>query len=346
MAHELYTRNGKTSMAFVGETPWHQLGQRVTEGASLETWTEQAGFDWQALEAPVEFTRADGTVAKMGERKVIYRSDTGAPLSVMGDGYNIVQPHDVLEFFRDLTEQNHWHIHTAGVLRGGRKLWALARNHTQGDVVPGDTVKGNLLLTTSLDGSTPTIAGLTAIRVVCANTLAIALNGRNLGKNTRVSHRSIFDADAVKREIGVAHESFDAFMVKARQLAEHPVAINEARDILRRIFGQPYIPKGQQESIVSAETASMELTRLLGGTPKLVQPKEQRSVSRVMELFMGAGRGSQADGVAGTRWGLLNAVTEHVDHEQGRSADTRLDSAWFGRGNDFKQSTLEALLAA
>jgi len=84
MAHELYQqRNGKTAMAFVGKTPWHGLGQQLQRGASVETWTREAGFDWEALTADLAFTRADGTTGKMDEKRVIYRSDTGAPLSVV-----------------------------------------------------------------------------------------------------------------------------------------------------------------------------------------------------------------------------------------------------------------------
>ena len=95
MAHLIAkTANGRDAMAFVGETPWHGLGQRLTRGATLEQWRTEAGLDWQAQTAPVEFVRSDGSRVTMGGKQVLYRSDTGAALSVMGDGYQIVQPGD------------------------------------------------------------------------------------------------------------------------------------------------------------------------------------------------------------------------------------------------------------
>lgn len=364
MAHEIYTnRNGVASMAFVGATPWHGLGQQLTEGAPIETWAEQAGFQWSALSAPVGFTRADGSTATYGDKQVIYRSDTGAPLSVMGDGYKIVQPMECLEFFRDLAGSGGWNIHTAGILKGGRLMWAMARNCAQGDVVPGDTVKSNLLLVTSLDGTTPTTGALVATRVVCANTVAMALDevttrrkdGRRDVKAgapvARVSHRSTFDASAMKETLGVAPAVFDAFMTQARTLAGRPCDLEMARAVLRDIFGQPLIKKSALVD-TSADVAGALLSRL-GAKP--VAPsvaamlasgaaREQKSVARCLELFNGAGRGADHEGVKGTAWGLLNAVTEHIDHEQGRTADSRLHSAWFGRGDQFKRDALDTLL--
>lgn len=369
MAHDIDTSKGRAAMAFTGETPWHGLGQRLTETATVEQWTVEAGMDWEALSAPVQFVDQHGTLVKMPEKQVIYRSDTGDALSVMGGRYRIVQPREVMEFFRDLTEQGGWKLHTAGVLDGGRKMWALARNHTEGDVVPGDRVKGNLLLATSLDGTMPTVAAMTAIRVVCANTLRMALQGSfvtagngRLGKvrdgqrALKVSHRSQFDAAAVKAEMGVARETFDDFMSKARAMADMPCHVEEARAILRRIFGEPHQSRGAtptsdgvsmltvNRNLASVEPQS-ELARLLakdsGG-----RVTEQKSVARALALFSGEGRGANAEGVAGTRWGLFNAITEHVDHEQGRTRDARLQSAWFGRGDGFKQAALSELLKA
>jgi phage/plasmid-like protein (TIGR03299 family) len=348
MAHEISIRaNGHAEMAFVGTTPWHGLGQRVTEGAPLEVWAQQAGMDWKALEAPVTFQRADdqgtGTVA---DKKVLYRSDTGAPLSVVGDGYHVVQPREVLEFFRDLTEANEWHIHTAGVLRGGRKLWALARNHTEGEVQPGDKVRGNLLLATSLDGSMKTIAAMTAVRVVCANTLRLALADTKDMHAT--SHRSEFDAGAAKRAIGVARESFATFMEQARKMADTPVHIEEARAILRELFGKPVILKAAPAKVSGGSIDGSDFAQLLARPATLAgeeRTREQRSVARALELFNGEARGSEHASAHGTRWGLFNAVTEHIDHERGRTSDNRLDAAWFGDGHDVKAQALKLLTA-
>lgn len=354
MAHELYTnRAGKTSMAFVGQTPWHGLGQQLTAGASIEDWTREAGFEWEAKTAPVTFLRDDGTVGQMGERRVIYRSDTGAPLSVMGSSYQIVQPRAVIEFFRGLAASDGFTLHTAGIMRGGRSMWALASNHTEAEVVPGDRVRCNLLLCTSLDGTLATTAGCTSVRVVCANTLAEALgagltdvNGKGIkGKTSgaRITHRSVFDADAVKAEIGLCRSTFARFINDAQTLAARPIGMEEAREILRGIFGQPIKSRKAETSPLGIAAAAIAKA---AGAAAVIDVREQKSVARCLDLFAGQGRGADHSGVKGTRWGLLNAVTEHIDHEQGRTADNRLSSAWFGRGADFKSAAFQALMTA
>ena len=340
MAHELSIIGGKATMAFVGETPWHGLGQRLTESAPIEQWAIEAGMSWQAAAAPVHFTRADGSQGSYGDKRVIYRTDTGAPLSVMGDTYKIVQPVECLEFFRDLIKGHGFKLHTAGVLNGGRKLWALAKNGHGGEIVKGDSVKQFLMLSTSLDGTAPTTAAFTQIRIVCANTLRMA-HGALGADAVRTRHRSEFDPVAVREQLGLADQSWQAFSDTAKTLADTPITLEQSREILRGIFGQPKVK-------TPADSAAAITSQLMArvGVAKMIDAKEQKSVARVLELFAGAGRGALHPGVAGTRWGLLNAVTEHIDHEQGRSDDTRLNSAWFGRGDGFKQEALRALVAA
>lgn len=93
-------------MAYVGATPWHGLGNQLTQKQPLEIWQREAGMDWQILESPVHF-KSDaighlGAIHSFPEQKVLFRSDTKAPLSVVSQRYHIVQPREVLEFYRDL----------------------------------------------------------------------------------------------------------------------------------------------------------------------------------------------------------------------------------------------------
>lgn len=340
MAHELTIRaNGRAEMAFAGDTPWHGLGQSVTKGAPITVWQKEAGFDWEALAA----VPACGPDLLFEEYKGLYRSDNLEPLSIVGRDYQVVQPRDMLEFFRDLTESGGWHIHTAGTMRGGRKLWVMATCEDPFRFVrgyKGDKVALNLLLATSLDGSMQTTGMLTTVRVVCANTLRMALADGSFAQ-VKLSHRSTFDAEVIKQVLGVdaAHKTFDAFMEQARQLAETPIDLSEARDVLLQIF----------KPSASGATRS-NLAWLSGNLAEIdnapAEAGDGRSVPRVLELFDGDGMGADLRTAAGTRWGLLNAVTQYVDHEMGRSRDTGLDAAWFGRGRDFKQQALEILTEA
>lgn len=351
MAHELTLRaDGRAEMAFAdySGTPWHGLGQTVTKGASIGVWLKEAGMDWEAKEAVPVVPVLDAKERKVAELdfedyKALYRSDTLAPLAIVGEGYNVVQPREVLEFFRDMTEEGGWHIHTAGTLRGGRKLWAMASRGEWGFVKGNgrgakgkqhaDEVHNNLLFATSLDGSMKTTVADTTVSVVCANTMAAALrDAEGSGRVITVSHRSVFDSAAVKRVLGLAGDTFERFMRQAQDLADTPCDVATARVILDRVFGvEP--PK--------VDTSWMGKLVDLGKQPPI--PDESRVVGAVLDLFEGAGMGADLPSRQGTCWGLLNAVTEHVDHGMGRTDDTRLDGAWFGRGASFKAKALELL---
>jgi phage/plasmid-like protein (TIGR03299 family) len=343
MAHELSLRaDGSAEMAFVGETPWHGLGQSVTKGASIGVWAKEAGMNWQADEARVFFTPAeDEAINKYDDPteaegyKMLYRSDSMAQLAIVGEDYQVVQPMDVLEFFRDLTETGGWHIHTAGCLRGGRKLWAMASNGDAANVGKGDQIRRNLLLATSLDGSMKTVAMETSVRVVCANTLSMAL-GRNVKGQVSTSHRTAFDPQLVKRALGVNQDNFKLFMERAKELADTPVALDQARDLLRTLF------KVEEQAKLAPRLA------WLGDLTKVdLEPaaKDTRAVGAILSLFNGEGMGSSLKTSKGTAWGLLNATTEYVDHFMGRTDDARLDAAWFGKGAQLKSQAVELITA-
>lgn len=171
------------TMAYVGAEPWHGLGNRLAPKQPLEVWRRAAGMDWTIEEAEVRFVAAGnqnlGSIHAFPEQKVLYRSDTKAPLSVVSARYHVVQPDEILEFYRDLTEIGGFQLETAGVLKEGRKLWALARTGQSGTLKGKDEVNGYLLLATACDGTLATTAQFTSIRVVCNNTLQIALGIRD-----------------------------------------------------------------------------------------------------------------------------------------------------------------------
>lgn len=311
-------------MAYVGATPWHGLGSRLSPKQPIEIWQREAGMDWKIQDSPVHF-KADaighlGSIHTFPEQKVLYRSDNKAPLSVVSNRYQVVQPREVLEFYRDLTEVSGYELETAGVLKGGRKFWALARTG-QGTVLKGnDQVNGYLLLATSCDGTLATTATPTTVRVVCNNTLTIALDSTT--KAIKVPHSTRFDPQAVKKQLGIAVSQWDDFMHRMRLLSERKVQWHEAMRFFMNV-------------LCDANT----------NTPLPAVLPNERALRKVQGLYDGQGRGSTLESAQGTAWGLLNAVTEYVDHERrARSIEYRMDSAWFGQGAQLKQRALEAAL--
>lgn len=340
MSHEISIRkNGFAEMAYVGEKPWHSLGQAVTKGASLETWEKEAGLDWSAKRSPVKFTDEAGKTIDYDSQHVIYRSDTMAPLGVASSKYEIVQPKQMLGSFRKLVEGAGWHIHTAGVLRGGARLWVMASHDSLiARVGKNDTIKANLLAATSLDGSLRTLYKAINERVVCANTLSMAMSED--GEEISFSHRSKIDEDELAGSLDGVQHSLEQFAECANELAERMVGVEEATEVLRGIFGKPTV------KALNEKAPDYEFQRLMAQVSKVDgKLREQRSVTRCLALFDGEGIGADLVTAKGTAWGLLNACTQHVDHELGRTADGRMDSAWLGRGDVIKSSMLAALTA-
>ncbi|WP_186426453.1 DUF932 domain-containing protein [Cupriavidus metallidurans] len=312
------------SMAYVGQQPWHGLGNRLAPNQSVDVWAERAGMNWRIESSEVRFvtgTAGIGAIHAFPDQKVLYRSDTKAPLSVVSSRYQVVQPCEILEFYRDLTEVGGFELETAGVLKFGKKLWALAKTGQTGSLKGKDKVDGYLLLATACDGTLATTAQFTSVRVVCNNTLAIAL-GNGTGA-VKVPHRSQFDAQAVKRQLGIAVSSWDAFMVRTKALAERKVTESAAEAFFRRVLTYPVTASSDRDTVAVNE----------------------RAIKAVGQLYAGRGKGAQLPSASGTAWGLLNAVTEFADHHRrARSDDHRRDAAWFGAGASLKQKAWDEAL--
>jgi phage/plasmid-like protein (TIGR03299 family) len=159
MSHMIDETTGTAAIAYAGATPWHGLGQALTPGQSIETWTKEAGLDYTVLESPVMYDSPAASVPQVWpNRKVLHRSDTGAPLAVVSDNYNVVQPSAVMGFFSELVRIGGFEMETAGALSDGRRVWALAKVGDAAPVVEGDLVKPYILLGTSYDGTMATVA--------------------------------------------------------------------------------------------------------------------------------------------------------------------------------------------
>ena len=297
MAHELDMSNNRANMAFTGSRDkiWHGLGTELQQDASVDEWITSAGLDWEVVPAEVQYTIPGGAplfipdVKTMSDRKVLFRSDTKDPLAVVGKDFKVVQPRQVVEFFRDLVEKNNMKLSTAGSLFGGRKFWALAELGKDFEVVSGDKVTGHLMLTTAVDGSMKTVGKFVSTRVVCNNTLNIAMGEK--GKNVvQVSHRSEWDPDTVKVELGLMDGAWLQFIQDVRKMSNVKLTDNKAYNFFSKVvFDKPTEP----------------LTKV-----------QERKIDNLMDLYKGAGMG--ADMAGKTLWGCVNAITQQYTHGTGK----------------------------
>lgn len=319
MAHALdfskgfaaFTRRQNTRPA------WHGLGGETPEDAPLEVWARNGGLDFRIIKVPALY-KAPMKLQQVPNRCVLMRSDTEEALAVVSDRYNVVQPMEVLDFFRNLIDGFGFRMETCGVLKGGQRVWALANTGMELAIRGIDGVKGYLLLVTSCDTQLATTAMFTSVRVVCNNTLELA-TGVNDGKRITVPHSRVFKADEVQSQLGIIETQWGAFHDQLTVLADRKVSDDEVRQWLIEVLGDPELPLQDQPNT--------------------------KAMRKVYQLFNGQAVGSELVTARHTAWGLVNAVTEYVDyHARAHSDATRLNSAWLGGGAKLKQRAFHTAL--
>jgi phage/plasmid-like protein (TIGR03299 family) len=339
MAHEIdMTREG--GAAFYAFKPaWHGLGMVLDYTPTADVAIEKAGLDWQVELAKVQYvlpTIAGMRYATAEGKFVTYRADTGAALGVVGDDYTPLQNREAFAALSTVLEEAGLVYESAGSLKGGRKIWLLARDPQ--DILIGiDAVRKYYLLTTAHDGSAMTRILPTGTRVVCANTLAIALNSK---EGFAVRHTS-GQADRIKAARGAftaAGSAMQTFedeankLLASRVLPQSQVAQDVMRAVLVAAFGDPNAPDlskaARDRKVERVKDAARDVSRRLGGaTGTLTAPN--------------------------TAWALFNAISEWVDHgqhtyqgSQRERAENRFQSVLTGKGNGLKQLAWAQLLAA
>jgi len=339
MAHQL------EQMAYVGDTPWHGLGNQLTQNQPIEVWAQQAGMDWRIESSNVSYMaqneRGQSIIMPYEEQRVLYRSDTHAPLSVVSQRYQEVQPKEILHFYKDLTEQSGFELETAGVLKGGKKFWALAKTGQTSALKGNDVSNGYILLATACDGTLATTAQFTSIRVVCNNTLAIALKGQSSSAGVvKVPHSTKFDAEKIKQQLGISVRAWEDHMYEMKQLSQRKVTQQEAAAYFDAVFNNTSL------SIADQDDSIIQFYRNVASQADSTKTEPNgRAMSKVMTMFNGHGRGAELSSAKDTAYGLLCSITEFADHERrAMSQDHRLDSAWFGAGAGLKQRGLEQAL--
>ena len=319
MSAEITIRaDGKAEFAYAGRPAWHGLGNQLTDNAPVEDWVVEAGLTWEVFQSAVQYTSMEGQHI-FDDKRVLFRSDTKEALSIVGKDYKIVQPIEVLEFFRDLTTLHGMKLSAAGSLFGGRRFWATAEIGKSFEAVSKDHVNGYLLLVTSVDGTLATTAKLTSTRTVCNNTLTVALND-NSKRVVKKSHRVEWDAAQVKMDMGLIDESWEKFSASIKKLAEVEVSDKFVTDYFQKKFYMDGV---------------------------LAEDQPTGRIKEVAALLDRYKSGAGANYSNGTAWGVVNAATDLFTHGNGRKRD-QSHAFWqshFGRAEKVKNEVLADMLA-
>jgi len=297
----------------------------MAEGMTLAQWAEASGLSHTVSKVPV-YVEWNGEKILVPNVKGIQRDDTGLVLGMGTDQYQIHQPADVLDFAQRYVDMDsRFKIDVAGSLKEGRIIWVTAifdANGSGGIDIGGSKHVIRLLMSTTFDATGATKNKLTDTRVVCNNTLDVALGG---DKRAEVStrHTSKFNADKVSRELEGMAQSVEKYKIFGDQMAETRMVKETVSKYFKALLDIPFDAKVDDVSTRKMNQFS-DLNRAY-----------QQTVSE----------GAQAE----TAWAALNAVTRYVDHAKstrgGNETESRLLSAQFGSGATMKAEAVRLITA-
>ncbi len=307
-------------MMYVGGVPWHGLGTRLDKPATAEEAIQAARLDWSVKKLPLFASDGENSLLKLPvpDKYAVARENSLDVLGVVGSSYTPVQNREAFAFFDPIVGQQAAIYHTAGALGKGERVWILAKLPDSIRVVGDDITEKFLLLTNSHDGTSSLQVKFTPVRVVCQNTLTLAIN--NGAASIKISHHTDIHQrmKAAERMLGIVHHQFDELADTFREMVRVPMNGNRMEKYLEYVFPEP---KDRQPTDSEVDCI-----------------RRNRSWS---EYFFDQGAGNRMKGVEGTLWAAYNGVTEMLDHRKIRqTADQRLASIWFGEANRIKARAL------
>jgi phage/plasmid-like protein (TIGR03299 family) len=262
--------------------------------------------------------RHDKKLITSKSNRVLMRGDTGEEFDVVGPDYTPFQNEEIVEFFMEYVAAGDMWIETLGSLNNGRDVWCLAKMNESFTLAGKDKVEGYVFIMNPHRYGKGAVAKFTRVRIVCMNTLMAALRGA--GDSLKLWHTSEFNKERqkeAKQALGIARDQMEAAQKEAVKLTRIELTPEQAIDVAAKV---------------------------MGGKPGKPREEQNRRTLRVVELYEGAGIGATMPSAEGTAWGLLNAVTQYVDHEYGRSQNNRLTYAWLHGGAELKNRAMRELL--
>ena len=307
MAHEVET------MAYAGELPWHGLGEAVSNDLTPVQMMQKAGVDWEVEQQPL--VTASGVPIK--DKVALVRTSDNSVLDVTGQDWKPVQNEEAFNFFAEFVAAGDMEMHTAGSLKEGRNVWALAKIKESFDVFGDDTVESYLLFSNPHQYGKAVDIRFTPIRVVCSNTLTLSL-GQDAARSVKVGHRTEFDADSVKETLGLASQKFAQYKEMAEFLGSRKITAESLIQYYNEIF-----PNTSRTNTNKTVETVDDLSRAA------------KTCYEVLETQPGA------EYAPGTWWQAFNSVTYYTDHLQGRNSENRLHNQWFGYNQSKKVKAAE-----
>lgn len=329
--------DGRDAFAYFGEKPWHEKGTEVPGLMTVAEGIVAGGLDWEVVKTPLILndmqTPCPGMYAtvRLGPDIDQYGELVKHPLAAVGEKYRTIQNREVFSFFDSALGDGAACLETVGALGNGERVFALARLPEVEEITADDPITRYICLTATHDGKGCVEGFPTDVRVVCQNTLQVAIGAakRRVTGRVKIKHTASF-----KAKMEQAHEVMCAnrqYWEKAREafkaLAMRDMSRLDVIAFLERVF--------PGKRVKDPETGA-EVEKLSG--------KTRNNRDAVLALFDGEAQG--ADKVGRSAWAMFNAFTEWSDHHRAVQQRTdRWESAQFGTGADARQKAFDILMS-
>ena len=330
------------SMAYAGEVPWHGLGVQVDSNLTPKEMLVEAGLDWSVSKREI-FTYDNADPDKSEDlimapnHSLLVRDSDNTIFGPCGPKFIPTQNEDAFTFFKKFTDAGKMTMETAGSLKDGRQIWGLAKVDESFTLPGDDRVLGNLLVSVSHEWGKSNEIRFTPIRVVCNNTLSMALADKTQ-PHFKMPHTRAFDADLIKTAedaLGLASNR----MKEYKEAAEYLCTKKYNKDTVVSYIADLMQPKlAMQQKLL--EQSKTEKTYLARAT---MLDEFQRAPSKVYEALEQQ-PGANLKSSSGTWWGAMNAVTFVVDHKWGHDRDAAMHNAWFGARASLKTKAMTTAL--
>lgn len=329
---------GIAEAAFAGAPAWHNTGTVVREAMTVSQALEMAHLGWLVAGRPMFWQSPDGAFHLYEGRKINVRVDTEEPLGDVSDDYRIVQSGEAFETIGRVLLAHDLRFEAAGALNGGRRIWLLART-PEALKVNGDVIEPYIMLLNSHDGTTEVIVRTTGVRVVCQNTVAMAL-AENATKSISLRHVSSFDAQLKAAE--------GAFARAGRVIADYGKIIEELQadqfsdDEGRRMVSQ--LVHAYLTPMGDAKRFPVTLAELIAATEEKKQHWSTEMITESVWDRAVEDRRLMGESLVNS-WLITNAIGGYVDHDRPMAAgEKRMNNLMFGRGNQVKELTTQVML--
>lgn len=349
MAHRLFNN----MMTWKSDKPWHGLGVQVPENATGDEMLIAAKLNWHVQRRMLAMRGADATTLltdPLKDFRAIVRQDTDEVFQIATERYHPLQNQEIVDFFRHYCDAGHARMETVGAIDGGRKIWALAKLNGGGssDATIGgvEQSKGYLLMATSHDGSLRTIGKATNVYVVCWNTLSAAI-GDKATPEFKMKHSRKWTpqvAEEARRTMGMAVEQIQRTNEIAETLSRVSIDARGQVEFIKTLLpedGKANKTSNAMDAAALDGYTSLDSIGLSTVANRFGEPEDLGRLGKAILDAMLNSPGSDLSSRKNTLWGAVNGVTYHVDHERGRSDDTRLAAAWFGQGDQLKSNAVK-----